>query len=246
MIAAGWVSQAYGCTDYSGEWRRPDCAGGYFHAGIDIAGELGTPILAPCDGVVVANQDPPHWIRLPSGESIYEPYLGPYAVWIRTDDGLFVGLGHNRRALVAPGERVAAGQPAAEMGSRGASTGPHVHVEVRKDGAFQGPPWDQVIDPADWLEVKLNMATLEAIDRRTGDLWNFAAGSEPDGSPLSVTRAQVLPRLDKIESRLGRLEQLLEQLLAPGDQVPADLVVVQLLRELREQLAGLTLRATSG
>ncbi|GAA2342201.1 hypothetical protein GCM10009854_18510 [Saccharopolyspora halophila] len=42
--------------------------------------------------------------------------------------------GHNRRNLVQLGQPVHAGEPIAEVGSRGESTGPHLHFQIEQAG----------------------------------------------------------------------------------------------------------------
>ncbi|MGB6164699.1 MAG: peptidoglycan DD-metalloendopeptidase family protein [Pseudonocardiaceae bacterium] len=98
--------------------------GGRFHAGVDIAAPIGTPILAATEGTVIA--------------------AGPaqgYGLWIRIDHGggVITTYGHNNRNLVTVGQTVHAGQPIAEVGNRGDSTGPHLHFGVEVNG--------QAVDP---------------------------------------------------------------------------------------------------
>jgi murein DD-endopeptidase MepM/ murein hydrolase activator NlpD len=102
---------------------------GVLHGGIDIAGPIGTPILAASDGVVVE--------------------VGPTAgygalVKLRHSDGTVTLYGHINTWLVSKGQRVMAGDQIATMGNRGNSTGPHLHFEVLTNGTNR-------IDPVPWL-----------------------------------------------------------------------------------------------
>lgn len=102
---------------------------GVLHGGIDIAGPIGTPILAASDGVVVE--------------------VGPTAgygalVKLRHSDGTVTLYGHINTWLVSKGQRVMAGDQIATMGNRGNSTGPHLHFEVLTNGSNR-------IDPVPWL-----------------------------------------------------------------------------------------------
>ncbi len=88
---------------------------GALHAGIDLAGPIGTPIYAVADGVVVD-----------AG-----PTAG-YGAWvkIRHSDGTVTLYGHVNTWTVQIGQRVFAGDQIATIGNRGNSTGPHLHFEV--------------------------------------------------------------------------------------------------------------------
>jgi murein DD-endopeptidase MepM/ murein hydrolase activator NlpD len=102
---------------------------GALHGGIDIAGPIGTPIVAVSDGVVVA-----------AG-----PTAG-YGAWVkvRHSDGTVTLYGHVNTWVVSVGQRVFAGDQIATIGNRGNSTGPHCHFEVLMGGS-------QRIDPVPWL-----------------------------------------------------------------------------------------------
>lgn len=109
-----WVIPVDGeCT--SGFGQR----GGQLHGGLDIAAPIGATIVAPRAGTVID-----------AG-----PVSG-YGLWVRIrhPDGAITTYGHNFRNLVEPGDTVSAGQPIAEVGNRGDSTGPHVHFEINVDG----------------------------------------------------------------------------------------------------------------
>lgn len=95
-----------------------------FHHGIDIAAPRGTPIHAVAGGRVVA-----------AGPA------GSYGnlVEIESADGVRFRYAHTDDVMVAVGDVVDAGATIATVGSTGRSTGPHLHLEVRKDGHAVDP-----------------------------------------------------------------------------------------------------------
>ncbi|BDQ23676.1 MULTISPECIES: M23 family metallopeptidase [Rhodococcus] len=105
---------------------------GSTHYGLDIANEIGTPIVSVTDGTV-----------LESG-----PASG-FGLWVRIlqDDGTIGVFGHINETLVTAGQKVRAGELIATVGNRGQSTGPHLHYEVwQADG--------QKVDPMAWLDAR--------------------------------------------------------------------------------------------
>ena len=101
---------------------------GSLNKGIDIAGELGQPVLAASDGAVV---------YAGSGLRGYGEL-----VIIKHSDTYVSAYGHNRRLLVQEGQQVKAGQTIAEMGSTGTDR-VKLHFEIRR----QGKP----VDPLQYL-----------------------------------------------------------------------------------------------
>ncbi|WP_256666031.1 peptidoglycan DD-metalloendopeptidase family protein [Pseudomonas sp. 8Z] len=101
---------------------------GSLNKGVDIAGELGQPVLAASDGSVV---------YAGSGLRGYGEL-----VIIKHSDTYVSAYGHNRRLLVREGQQVKAGQRIAEMGSTGADR-VKLHFEIRR----QGKP----VDPLQYL-----------------------------------------------------------------------------------------------
>lgn len=99
------------------------------HNGLDVANRIGTPIFAVTDGVVEE-----------SG-----PASG-FGLWVvlRHPDGTQSVYGHINRTYVEVGQEVSAGQQIAEVGNRGFSTGPHLHLEIWDDDRTK-------IDPTSWL-----------------------------------------------------------------------------------------------
>ncbi|WP_245773689.1 M23 family metallopeptidase [Pseudonocardia ammonioxydans] len=101
---------------------------GVQHYGIDLAAPIGTPIFALTDGVVEK--------------------AGPasgFGMWVvlKHTDGTSSVYGHINRSLVEVGQEVRAGDEIAEVGNRGQSTGPHLHLEIwESDGSKTNPlPW---------------------------------------------------------------------------------------------------------
>ncbi len=103
-----------------------------FHPGVDFAATSGTPIRAAAGGTVV----------IASAQGGY----GNCTV-IAHVGGLGTLYAHQSRIVVHVGQRVKRGDVIGYVGSTGASTGPHLHFEVRVLGAL--------VDPLPWLKPPL-------------------------------------------------------------------------------------------
>ncbi len=115
---AGEVTSRFG-------WRNSPTGGGSdFHPGIDIATDIGTPIVATADGVVVQSE-----------------WAGGYGNMVQVDhgNGIATLYGHTSQMLVHSGQIVKKGQVIAYSGNTGYSTGPHVHYEVRVNDTAVNP-----------------------------------------------------------------------------------------------------------
>ncbi|WP_293127888.1 peptidoglycan DD-metalloendopeptidase family protein [Microcoleus sp. bin38.metabat.b11b12b14.051] len=108
-----WPAKGVLTSGYGWRWGR-------MHKGIDIAGPIGTPIMAADSGVVTYAE----WNDGGYG----------YLVEITHADGSETIYAHNSRILVQKGQRVERGEQISEMGSTGFSTGPHLHFEVHPAG----------------------------------------------------------------------------------------------------------------
>lgn len=126
-----------------GVWVRPNAGPesscfcrrwGTMHWGVDLAGPLGSPILAAGDGTV---------LRAGPAEG-----FGNWVV-IQHANGDVSIYGHMRYYFVHAGEAVRAGQRIALVGSEGHSTGPHLHFEIHR-GGLDGAK----IDPVPWLAAR--------------------------------------------------------------------------------------------
>jgi murein DD-endopeptidase MepM/ murein hydrolase activator NlpD len=97
---------------------------GKMHEGIDIAAGTGTPIAAAAGGTVVY--------------AGWEEGYGNFVV-IDHGDGLATAYGHQSRIAVSNGATVGQGQTIGYVGCTGHCFGPHLHFEVRVNGAPQDP-----------------------------------------------------------------------------------------------------------
>jgi murein DD-endopeptidase MepM/ murein hydrolase activator NlpD len=97
-------------------WRKsPFTNKREFHAGIDIIGRTGTPVVAPAAGVVInAGQD--RW-------------LGKYLV-LQHSEELKTIYGHLHEVSVSKGGRVRRGDLIGRVGNTGLSTSSHLHYSV--------------------------------------------------------------------------------------------------------------------
>ncbi len=117
--AAGliWPVQGVLTSPFGMRWGR-------MHEGIDIGAPTGTPIYAAAAGTVN-----------------YAGWEGGYGNLTLIDhgNGLATAYGHQSQLAVATGQVVTRGQVIGYVGSTGHSTGPHLHFEVRVNGAPNDP-----------------------------------------------------------------------------------------------------------
>lgn len=121
-IGKGWMSSPYGYRQDPISGKRA------WHDGVDFAGRLGSPVLAVAGGVVTF-----------AGERWGYGKL----VEVTHGSGYVTRYAHALKISVEEGQVVRRGDQVAEMGSSGRSTGPHVHLEVLKNGESVNP-WKYV------------------------------------------------------------------------------------------------------
>ena len=124
VTPTGWPTEGGFVSSGFGSRADPFTGQLAYHEGVDIASRLGSPIRAMADGVVSFVGERPNYGR---------------TVEITHAQGLVTRYGHALAFLVKVGDKVARGEPIAQVGSSGRSTGPHVHIEVLKDGRQVNP-----------------------------------------------------------------------------------------------------------
>ena len=148
VTAAGWVRPADGPV-WSGfrTTARPE------HYGIDIGAGRGAEVRAASDGTVIlvtcdaSRNGQPYGCDVDGGADVAG--CGWYLDILHAGDVVTRYCHLAREPAVAPGERVAAGQPIGLVGSSGHSSGPHLHFEVELRGGGRRRQTDPVAFLAD-------------------------------------------------------------------------------------------------
>jgi murein DD-endopeptidase MepM/ murein hydrolase activator NlpD len=122
MPTAGWISSVFGHRNdpFTGAW--------VMHWGLDISTNMGNPIMATADGIVLKVET--------------DKYLGKN-VTISHGNGYTTVYGHMSNFAVRSGQKVKRRDIIGYVGQTGKAAGPHVHYEVWKDG--------KRIDPRNFL-----------------------------------------------------------------------------------------------
>jgi murein DD-endopeptidase MepM/ murein hydrolase activator NlpD len=102
------------------------------HSGVDVSGEMGDPVLAPNDGVVVL---------------VDEQFYSGRSIVIDHGQGIYTMFFHLSKIGVVHGQAVMKGDIIGQVGSTGRSSGPHLHWGVRIQGAR--------VDPLELIRLKL-------------------------------------------------------------------------------------------
>lgn len=117
-LASVRITQRFG--ENPGIYKQFDLKG---HNGLDFGTRVGTELFAVADGVVVETGN--------QGGAGYGKYMR-----IHTNDGYEVTYGHLSFIILGKNETFKAGDKLAESGNTGYSTGPHLHLGVRKLSTF--------------------------------------------------------------------------------------------------------------
>lgn len=114
----GWVTSTFG------ERISPFTGFPQMHSGLDIANRVGTPVIAPADGIVV--------------QTGADTGLGKM-VAISHGYGIKTAYGHLSEIKVRAGQKIKRGMEIGTIGNTGRSTGPHLHYSVSLNGVTVNP-----------------------------------------------------------------------------------------------------------
>ena len=115
---AGWVTSNFGFR------TNPFTGLSQMHEGLDVSNRVGTPIIAPADGIVSDVGNDNAYGRI---------------VVLSHGFGITSRYSHLSKANVKVGQKVRRGDKIAEVGMSGKTTGPHLHYEVRLSGIPANP-----------------------------------------------------------------------------------------------------------
>lgn len=187
-------------------WNGGKYRSGKWHGGIDFPAPTGTEIRALWSGKVIKalalNRSYGHHVQLDHGSGLSTLYA------------------HMSKILTSTGATVAPGQVIGRVGSTGNSTGPHLHLEVRKNGTQVNPdPYlsgkaapaagkkgttkvgGHVIDNASY-------ALLQQAQRIWGNKYNITQGVLRPSSSYSGSTHTGLGVIDTAPATVGAMNAL--------------------------------------
>jgi len=166
------------------------------HQGVDVAMPVGTELRAPADGIIVHKG---------SGAS------GGYTLIVKHADDVFTVYYHLQKpSHLLNGTRVGVGEVIAHSGNTGASTGPHLHFELRRSRR-----WGDTVDPVPFFDgaPSVSLPVLKVDGRLNRNTWKaFQTALKnmglykgiPDGRPGVMTYRAVQEWSGaSIDGRLG-------------------------------------------
>jgi murein DD-endopeptidase MepM/ murein hydrolase activator NlpD len=151
-------------SPYGPRKRHPITGKSTFHHGVDVAMPVGTPLTAPADGVVVKKGNGPS---------------GGVTLILKHEDNRHTVYYHLQKpSHLAKGATVKRGDLIAYSGNTGASTGPHLHMEVRRSAR-----WGDTVDPMPYLQAE---ETVEPVKPAPVEIPKFLPPGVPINKPEPV------------------------------------------------------------
>ncbi len=118
LIPSGSPIHYEGITSKYGYRVHPTLGTREFHKGLDMKAKMGTPVIAPADGIV-------EWAGYHSSSGYGRLVILQHAYGFKTY------YGHLSKVAVRSGTFVKKGDLIAYTGNSGMSSGPHLHYEIR-------------------------------------------------------------------------------------------------------------------
>jgi hypothetical protein len=185
---------------------------GHTHAGVDIANNTGTPILAAADGVVSST---------PTGGP------GGIEIVIEHPDGTATSYSHLSKRNVSVGTPVKQGQQIGEMGSTGESSGPHLHFQIYPPGSsgvlqVNGKNWDVAacVNHGQNIKAGTNTGTAsggqldeealraEAFRRCQAKEWMVYTWTDPDEVKKQKMEKCIQEEIKKLKSEAAVMQDI--------------------------------------
>ena len=172
-----------------GPRRHPITGKQSFHHGIDVACPVGTPLIAGADGTVAHKGN-----GASGGHVLILRHAGNFHT-------VYYHLKEESHKRI--GAQVKAGDVVATSGNTGASTGPHLHFEVRRSRE-----WGNTVDPEQYLQGPFRdrpTRTDTRPDRRARNLrpWDKVKG-RPSPGLESLSNSWIARGAHAIRRGLGR------------------------------------------
>ncbi|MEX6632046.1 M23/M56 family metallopeptidase [Hyphococcus lacteus] len=163
-----------------------------YHEGVDIRAKRGTPVLAAGDGKVIDATD-----LYRGGKS-----WGKVVV-IDHGHGLVTRYAHLDSYKINKGDRVAAGDVIANVGSTGNATGPHLHFEVIENGTNVDPSRVIIPDAPRPLSTEPPLRAPRAVAI-------VPAASSPSSKPaLAPAAPEAAKNAHALDNKLAQIEHKL-------------------------------------
>lgn len=180
---------------FNGQFSHSD---DYNKYAIDIAMNIGTPVVAARDGIVMAIEEGY------KTAGVHQDFADKAnVVYILHDDGTIAIYAHldMHSSYVQPGDRVDRGQPIARSGNTGFSTGPHLHFNVQKNSADGEKSIPILFDkgkgqtfiPTAGEEVKWDIySRVETrVSEKNRQLYDFTVAQQKEAAPEETSTEKV-------------------------------------------------------
>ncbi|MEQ9505120.1 MAG: M23/M56 family metallopeptidase [Hyphomonas sp.] len=159
-------------TSTFGERKHPISGEMKYHNGVDLAEEEGKPIYAPAAATVTRAE-----------------YTDAYGNLVEVASGdTMLRFAQLKDINVKVGDNVTPGQTIATLGQSGKATGPHLHLEVWRDGTAVDPQAEEGLVLADVLRVTATSAPL-APKPAAGSVKPISAPAAPPARPYQLIPA---------------------------------------------------------